>query len=422
MFFAFALLAVHLLVHIFAKTFFRETHQTQEIPEVRRTWLTCFGRAMSGRNSSKAEPDESDDVEANRLQQQPKPAACPGAPSVSTKLQSFLNKNSRVVEKDSRNFRWDILGLRQLRQICQEAGQTAIYSRIAQTADHSLFHLVLKVFPNVGFHIDDQGGSIPDFAVRFCFSNLHPILNVNVQSNDPQKKLVGFDACVNPAMPNFLANFSAADDVLVILVQFQSPPGSSKASTAGGGRGAKGGVSKGNKAAQEPVPLAVRNQIVAAVFLATFKCMSQSQSLPVTSPAEPEPSKAQGIESRLEQLLEVTEGMAKRNEYRFNRMEMQLEKMERLYAQVPPRGKKKEDDKGDPLSVLRQAFKTSLVQLDALEKQRAHLNVALDAQTKELHAFQGTCAAQNQQITAELRSLLQEVQDLKKCNAQQSAD
>ena len=77
---------------------------------------------------------------------------------------------------------------------------------------------------------------------------------------------------------------------------------------------------------------------------------------------------------------------------------------------------------GDPLSVLRQAFKTSLVQLDALEKQRAHLNVALDAQTKELHAFQGTCAAQNQQITAELRSLLQEVQDLKKCNAQQSAD
>ena len=72
---------------------------------------------------------------------------------------------------------------------------------------------------------------------------------------------------------------------------------------------------------------------------------SRSASLCTGLCTEPEPSKAQGIESRLEQLLEVTEGMAKRNEYRFNRMEMQLEKMERLYAQVPPRGKKKEDDK-----------------------------------------------------------------------------
>lgn len=349
-------------------------------------------------------------------------------PPPPAKLQSFVIKNSRIQEVNPCQFRWDLMNWTKLRKMCTEANQGNLLSRIGATQHHSLFQLVLKLSPNIGIFVDDQGANIPNFTVRFCYSDLRHFLQVNVQSQNPLQKLVGFEA--HSGMPmGELNNFSAPDDTLVILVIFDRPPGAARPTHAAAGscpahsRGGPAPKDSGSKkgAAQSGVAIATRNRLVAAVFMATAKCLTHVMDTPIMPAPPPLTAEAalpdDGLEARIEKVVLSASAMSKRNEYRLGRLEEQLERIERAYAQPPaPRGKKKGEQQvqDDPLGALRQALKTSIVQLDALEKQRGHLHVAIEQQAKEIQSFKKTNAAQNQEIGAQLSDILRELREIRK--------
>eukprot|EP00668_Euglena_longa_P029660 GGOE01037023.1.p1 GENE.GGOE01037023.1~~GGOE01037023.1.p1 ORF type:complete len:361 (+),score=103.59 GGOE01037023.1:85-1167(+) len=349
--------------------------------------------------------DEDDDPVPPRPPQAPVLPSFP--PAAVQRLQAFLNAHSRLTEISPTTFEWELSAMHQLRPLCAEAGQATIYGRFATTPHHSCFALVLRIQP-FGFFVEDQTAVLPSFLVRFSRRNAQLLLNVHIKAETPGRNVMGFDAGAIQGLPNLLdAASTPPENHLIIWVAFERAPGNAPtAQTASTKPAAQAGgtAPKAATPAKAPLREVDRNQLVAAVVVFTAYCLLRSQALNGRIPSE----NPRDVSSRVECLLRKVDLLKRGNEYRLQRLEQQLDRIERTYAPPPNRGKQLEE-KADPLSALRQSFKACLHQLDALERQQGHLRTALEQQSRELASLRSSTLSQNDLLQGELAAILEDL-------------